>query len=128
MKSPALKQKILNGGLDEWFVRLYGKEQILDQRQRYCETLDHFSEIFGENRDVKLYSAPGRTEVSGNHTDHNNGKVLAASVNLDVIAVVSISEDNTVRLQSQGYPMDHVALSDLEIKPEEINRSASLIR
>lgn len=128
MKSPALKQKILNGGLDEWFVRLYGKEQILDQRQRYCETLDHFSEIFGENRDVKLYSAPGRTEVSGNHTDHNNGKVLAASVNLDVIAVVSINEDNTVRLQSQGYPMDHVALSDLEIKPEEINRSASLIR
>ena len=128
MKSLALKQKILDGGLDQWFVRLYSQEQVSDQRRRYCEALDRFSEIFGEDRDVRIYSAPGRTEVSGNHTDHNNGKVLAASVNLDVIAIASINSDNTVRLQSKGYPMDTISLSDLEMKREEINHSASLIR
>lgn len=128
MKSPDFKQKIMDGGLDEWFVRLYGKDQVMDQRQRYQEALEHFSEIFGEDREVRIFSAPGRTEVSGNHTDHNNGKVVAASVNLDVIAVASANEDQIVRLQSKGYPMDTVALCDLEVKPEEINHSASLIR
>lgn len=128
MKSPALKQRILDGGLDTWFVRLYGKENILNQRQRYCEAVDSFVKIFGEDRDIKIYSAPGRTEVSGNHTDHNNGKVLAASVNLDIIAIASANDNNQVRLQSQGYPMDTVTLDDLEIQQEEINQSASLIR
>lgn len=128
MKSTALKQQILNGGLDTWFVRLYGTEQVASQRQRYCEALERFSEIFGEGRDVRIYSAPGRTEVSGNHTDHNNGKVLAASVNLDVIAVASVNTDNVIRLQSKGYPMDTVTLDALDIRQEEINHSASLIR
>ncbi len=128
MKSSALKQTILDGGLDECFVRLYGNERVFDQRQRYCDALDRFSEIFGEGRDVRLYSAPGRTEIAGNHTDHNNGKVLAASVNLDVIGVVSANRDNTVRLQSKGYPMDTISLDDLAVKEEEKNHSASLIR
>lgn len=128
MKSPLLKQKILDGGLDPWFVRLYGKEQVLAQRQRYCEAVDQFAEIFGGDRDVRLFSAPGRTEVSGNHTDHNNGKVLAASVNLDVIAVAAVNESRQIRLQSKGYPMDTVTLEDLEIHREEVNHSASLIR
>ena len=128
MKSTTLKQQILNGGLDTWFVRLYGTEQVASQRQRYCEALERFSEIFGEGRDVRIYSAPGRTEVSGNHTDHNNGKVLAASVNLDVIAVASVNTDNVIRLQSKGYPMDTVTLDALDIRQEEMNHSASLIR
>ena len=128
MEYYALRQKIENGDMDALFARLYGKENISAQRQRYCDALDAFSQLFGEDRDVKIYSAPGRTEISGNHTDHNNGKVLAASVNLDVIAVVSINGDNTVRLQSKGYPMDTVRLDDLEIKSDEVNRSASLIR
>lgn len=128
MKSSALKRTILDGGLDEWLVRLYGNERVFDQRQRYFEAVDRFSEIFGGDRDVALYSAPGRTEIAGNHTDHNNGKVLAASVNLDVIGVASANGDNIVRVQSKGYPMDIVSLDDLGVKEEEKNHSAALIR
>ena len=77
MKSLALKQKILDGGLDQWFVRLYSQEQVSDQRRRYCEALDRFSEIFGEDRDVRIYSAPGRTEaVSYTHLDVYKRQIL----------------------------------------------------
>lgn len=128
MQYSILKQQITNGAIDETLASLYGKDNVESQRTRYLETLDEFSKIFGEDRDIKIYSAPGRTEVSGNHTDHNAGKVLAASVNLDVIAIVSLNDGDTVRLQSKGYPMDTVSLDDLKVKDDEINKSASLIR
>ncbi len=75
-----------------------------------------------------LFSAPGRTEIGGNHTDHNHGRVLAASVNLDVIAVAAPTAEPVVRVQSAGYPLDTIALDDLAVHTEEINHSASLIR
>ena len=122
MQYSILKQQITNGAIDETLASLYGKDNVESQRTRYLETLDEFSKIFGEDRDIKIYSAPGRTEVSGNHTDHNAGKVLAASVNLDVIAIVSLNDGDTVRLQSKGYPMDTVSLDDLKVKDDEINK------
>ena len=61
---------------------------------------------YGTNRTVRLYSAPGRTEIGGNHTDHNNGVVLAASVNLDMVAVVSPNEENVIRVKSPGFDKD----------------------
>lgn len=124
-----LINKIETGEYDERFSRLYGEDAVAVQRERYISAVNGFVETFGEPAcELQLFSAPGRTEIGGNHTDHNHGRVLAGSVNLDVIAVVARSEDARIRIQSAGYPMDTVMLSDLTVHKEEINRSGSLIR
>ena len=76
-------------------------------------------DTFGPAERLAVFSAPGRTEIGGNHTDHQHGKVLAGSVNLDVIAAVAPSGDNTIRIQSEGFPMDVIDLADLSIREEE---------
>ena len=98
------------------------------QRKRYGGAVKAFVDCFGDRADLRLFSAPGRTEIGGNHTDHNHGRVLAASVNLDVIAVAAPCSGGRVRVQSKGYPMDVVELEELSVKPEERNRSAALVR
>ena len=90
--------------------------------------MENFEGLFGSNRDISIFSAPGRTEVGGNHTDHQRGRVLAASVNLDVIAVVSAADSDQVKIKSEGYPMDTLSVSALQIRPEECNTSVALIR
>ena len=88
------------GKLDENLKRVYVTDEAVElQKPRYIEALNTFGELLGWDREVKIMSAPGRTEVCGNHTDHNNGKVLAASINLDAIAVVSENEDNIIRVK-----------------------------
>ena len=84
-----LKQQIAQGEYDAAFAKLYGADAVQEQRKRYTDLIDEFEKKYGTNRTVRLYSAPGRTEIGGNHTDHNNGVVLAGSVNLDMVAVVS---------------------------------------
>lgn len=106
---------------------LYGAEAPA-QEARYKELAAYFAEEFSACEALEFFSAPGRTEVGGNHTDHNNGKVLAAAVNLDVIAAVRKTEDGVIRLKSVGYPIDTVDTADLEVKEAEKERSASLIR
>ena len=86
---------------------LYGAEAT-EQQKRYEELSAYFAEEFGDANALSYFSAPGRTEVGGNHTDHNNGKVLAAAVNLDVIAAVKKTENGVIRLKSVGFPMDTV--------------------
>ena len=121
--------KALDGGaFDALFTRLYGPDSLPYQRKRYSGAVRAFVDCFGDRPDLRLFSAPGRTEIGGNHTDHNHGRVLAASVNLDVIAVAAPCSDGCIRVQSKGYPMDVVDLADLAVKPEEKNRSASLLR
>jgi len=115
-----------HGELDEKIDWLYCGDT--SNKLRYTALLDRFSEIFGKDREAAIFSAPGRTEIGGNHTDHQHGRVLAGSVNLDVIAAVSFNDDMVIRVQSEGYPMDIVDLGELEPKPEETNRSQSLIR
>ena len=96
--------------------------------QNLRETLDNsFTETFG-NKPERYFSAPGRTEIGGNHTDHQRGHVLAAAVNLDTNAAVRINGTNMIRIQSQGYPMCQVDVTDLEVKPEEVNSTPALIR
>ncbi len=120
--------KIRSGEYDGAFARLYGADQVAAQRERYVQAVAGFAATFGEDgAPLLLFSAPGRTEIGGNHTDHNHGRVLAGSVDLDVIAVVRPAA-GTVRVQSEGFPMDTVALDRLEPVEEEKNRSASLIR
>ncbi|MBE7018687.1 MAG: galactokinase [Ruminococcaceae bacterium] len=113
---------------DERLIELYGKENVSVQKTRYIEAVEKFCEIYGERDDLMIFSAPGRTEIGGNHTDHNLGKVLAGSVNLDVIAVASKNADGRIRVQSKGHREAVVAINDLEIHEEEAEQSVSLVR
>lgn len=128
MNAAALKSWIIDGHLNEKLTALYGRDQLAAQKTRYTEAVDAFVQLYGDQENLTLFSAPGRTEIAGNHTDHNHGRVVAASVNMDVIAVVSANDTGVIRIQSKGYRMDTVALDDLEIKPEEDNKAIALIR
>ena len=75
-----------------------------------------------------IFSAPGRTEIGGNHTDHQHGCVLAAAVNLETVANVTLNDTNTIVIRSEGYPEVSVCLDDLTVHPEEANTTAALIR
>ena len=92
------------------------------------EALDAgFAAVFGTNPEF-YFSAPGRTEISGNHTDHQRGRVLAGAVNLDTQAAVRPNGTNVIRIQSQGYPMCEVSLDNLEPVASEINSTPALVR
>ncbi len=105
---------------------LYGEHEL--SAKRYAAACDAFGKLFGKDREVRFFSAPGRTEVGGNHTDHQHGCVLAGSVNLDVIAVVSPNEENIIRIQSAGFDMDEIDLSVLDPVKAEEGKAAALIR
>ncbi|MFW6042845.1 MAG: galactokinase [Marinilabiliaceae bacterium] len=119
----------MNKGENDQFRRLYGADQsvLKEQAQRYESLMKDFQSTFGSD-DVALFSAPGRTEIGGNHTDHNHGRVLAGAVNLDNIAVAGKNGTNIVRIKSVGYPEFQVDLSDLHQRDEEKYTSASLVR
>ncbi len=95
---------------------------------RHTALLESFEKTFGAGREISLFSAPGRTEIGGNHTDHQRGRVLAASVNLDTVAAVSLNGENVIRIQSEGYRMCTVELSDLTVHEKEKNTTLALIR
>ena len=105
-----------------------GKDVIEKQKNRYAALIRRHAELFGEKPDLQLISAPGRTEIGGNHTDHNNGRVLAAAVNLDALCAASPREDLTVRFHSEGYDPIELDLSDLSVRPEEEGTTKALIR
>jgi galactokinase len=106
----------------------YDEEALQYQVVRFSKLIDEFSAIF-QDQDIFLFSTPGRTELAGNHTDHNNGRVLAAAVNLDTIAAVARENKPEVTLYSEGY--DHpfmVSLEQLEPRKEEKGTTSALIR
>jgi galactokinase len=107
---------------------IYLDESLLDyQEKRYVAAIEKYESLFGEG-DVEIYSAPGRSEVGGNHTDHQFGCVLATSINLDAIAIVGANE-GSIRLLSEGFDeMIEVSLDDLAINPDEEGTTISLIR
>ena len=100
------------------------------QKARYGKLVERFKKRFGAQKGgLCFFSAPGRTEIGGNHTDHNNGVVLAGSVNLDMVAVVSPNEENVIRVKSLGFDkIDDVDVTNLVPQPREAEHSASLIR
>lgn len=120
------KSCVSNGEFDGEFAKLYS--DINTARVRFCDAIDEFLNLYGERDNIRLFSAPGRTEIGGNHTDHQHGLVIAGSVNLDVIAVVSANGGDTVRIKSKGYEMDEICINDLEIKENEKGKARSLIR
>lgn len=108
-------------------AKIYTEEDMEMQMKRYGRAATEFMETFGE-KPVYFFSAPGRTEVGGNHTDHNLGCVLAAGVSLDIIAAVVPTDDGIITVKSEGFPTDTIDTADTEVKKEELNSSASLIR
>ena len=115
---------------DEGILRdFYGADPQVLQKQslRYIGLLERFQASFNR-KDVQIFSSPGRTEIGGNHTDHNYGRVLAGAVNLDNVAVAAKNNSNIIRIESVGYPKFEVDLSDLEPNKKEQYTSASLVR
>lgn len=125
-----VKQKLMAGEFDAALKSVYVYDNVLaEQRARYAKVMDDFVAQYGdESRSVGLYTAPGRTEICGNHTDHNHGKVLAASVNLDAIAAAAPNGEHTVRVKSAGFDIDIVDIDDLNVHQDEMGHSAALIR
>ena len=98
------------------------------QAERYAAALNSFNEAFGGIEVQAIFSAPGRTEVGGNHTDHQHGEVLAASINKDAIAFTAPTNDDKVRILAEGFGMTNIDLSDLELREDEKGSTPALIR
>lgn len=126
MNIAQIKEKILSDGYLKDFSMLY--TDVEAAKKRYLAALDEFEDLYGDRDNIRLFSAPGRTEVGGNHTDHQHGMVLAGSVDLDVIAIVSDNGSDTVRIKSAGYPMDEIDITELSVDTEEMGKASALIR
>ena len=123
----ALESGALDGRLRE-LACLSPEGDVSAQRARVLEAEAGFRAAFGREGAVSVLSAPGRTEIGGNHTDHQRGRVLAAAVNLDFLACAAPNGTNTIRFQSQGWPVVEVSLDDLAPRAEERESTAALVR
>ena len=130
MKAKELINQLNNSGLKEELSVLYGADAsvLYTQRHRYSKAIERFTEIFPGREDVHLFSAPGRSEIGGNHTDHQRGCALGAAINLDVVAVVAFHDEGVIRLYSEGYGMTEIDLSDLDIHENEKGKSIGIVR
>ena len=124
-----IRQKIESGAIDATLTDglAVPQNKITEERKRYIKTSEEFEKLYGDG-DVSVFSVGGRTEVSGNHTDHNYGRVIAASVNLDIIAFAKKRDDGIVSLTSEGFDPDFVTPDAIEAPNEEtMFHSPSLI-
>lgn len=126
MKAKELKEKLKY--IDIEYIYACKKEDREHYIKRFETVIDGFCDTFGNGDDLRIFSAPGRTEIGGNHTDHQHGAVLAGGLNLDVIGVCRANGTNEIRIQSEGYPMSIVRLSELEPSEAGYGSSESLIR
>ena len=123
-----LIEEFKQGKHNELLKDIYVDESVLAyQQERYIKALESFEKIYGE-KEVEIYSAPGRSEVGGNHTDHQFGKVLATSINLDAIAIVAKRDDDVIDLKSEGYERIIVSLSSFDPAKAEKGTSQALIQ
>ena len=128
MQTDILIQSFLDGVYDERLLDVYADEtKIYYQRERYINAIKNFEYNYKPG-DVEIFSAPGRTEICGNHTDHQNGEVLAASVNLDTIGIVKKTDDNVIRLVSDNYDEIIIRLDDVSVKEKEKETTKALIK
>ena len=125
MKAKELIAKLNSGALAK-YANLYRDTER--QTERFIKAIEGFTSIYGEDREIEIFSVPGRSEISGNHTDHNKGCVLAGSIDRDIIAVASKNDDGVIRFRSEGYPDDVVDIKKTD-SPENFKRysSAALI-
>lgn len=128
MNTTQMKNHIANGGIDAVLAHVYGDAAVGAQRIRYSAAIDEFAAIYGAEREIDLYSVAGRSELSGNHTDHNHGCVVAASIDLDIIAVASPVADSVIRIKSEGFPEDVIDFSKYTAPVEsEFGKSGAII-
>lgn len=128
MKTAELKQALAGTTLDSRFCEIYGSAALETQKARYLHAVEEFEKLYGADREAALYSVAGRSELSGNHTDHNHGCVIAASIDLDIIAVASPSAGSVVRVKSEGFPEDVVDFGVYNApNPARYEKSDSLI-
>jgi galactokinase len=120
-------ERLENNFYDDRLTELYGDRSVEEQIERYIKILKWHSTFFKTDH-AMIISSPGRIELGGNHTDHNGGIVLAASINLDSVAVVTKTENNIVTVNSENYPLFKVDLSDLTLKEDEKGKTEALIR
>ncbi len=125
-----LRDNLKQGSYSEALTQLYccAEKDTIIHAERFLSVLDGLDAAFGAHQSAALFSAPGRTEIGGNHTDHQHGRVLAGSVNIDMIAAVAANDCATLRVQSEGYDLCEIDLADLAIKKEEENTSAAILR
>ncbi len=109
MKANELKKALTEGALNKYST-LYS--DVKGESQRFIKAIDAFSAKYGADREISVLSVPGRSEIIGNHTDHQRGKVMAGAIDRDIIAVVSKNDEGLIRFSSEGYPEDSVKLSD----------------
>lgn len=128
METRRIISEIENGNYDNLFLDIYvDEDKISYQKQRYVNAIESYIEEFGED-DVEIYSAPGRSEVGGNHTDHQHGEILAASINLDAIGIVKKTDDMKVSIFSKGYTLTTISLENLDMQEEEKETTIALIK
>ena len=128
MNTAQMKKYIAEGGIDERITYVYGASALDAQKARYSKAIDEFASIYGADREITLYSVAGRSELSGNHTDHNRGCVIAASIDLDIIAVASPRPDSLIRVKSEGFDEDRVDVSQYTAPDEKrFGTSAAII-
>lgn len=129
MNIQELVSGISAGKFDSKFTELYGGgNELLRQKARYISAAENFSRQYPECSEVRVFSSPGRTEIGGNHTDHQHGCVLAAAVNPDIIAIAALTGENVIRIKSEGYGEDVIDLEHLDRRAGEEETSAALIR
>ena len=127
MNTSMTKTHILSGALDKTLAYIYGEAALTYQKQRYASAIDEFVKIYGD-REISLFSVAGRSELSGNHTDHNHGCVVTASIDLDIIAVAAKRDDSVIRVKSEGFPEDVVDTSSYTAPiTEKFGTSESII-
>ena len=127
MTHTGLEAYLQQTAFEETLARLYGAEGAERARERCTEVMEGFARTFHRPAEA-LFSAPGRTELGGNHTDHQHGCVLAAAVDLDILAAAAPNGSSVIRVLSQGYPLTEVDLRELEPRDDERDTSAALIR
>ncbi len=120
----------INEGNNTVFRELYGNDsnELKRHAERYIRLLNKFENVYGGKADLEFFTSPGRTEIGGNHTDHNWGRVLAGAVNLDNVSVAARNNSNVIRIFSEGYPKFEVNLSSLKPEANENYTSAALVR
>lgn len=128
MDTDQLREELNKGTFDERLQDIYvDSSMVLLQRKRYLRAIESFEKHFG-HEPIEIYSAPGRSEIGGNHTDHQHGEVLVAAINVDAIALVHKTEDNKVCVAFDGYDEISVFLDDLEAKKEEEGTTKALMK
>ena len=128
MKASEILQKIKSGHFDSAFQNVYSEKGLKHQKKRAAALAEKYIGLYGDTEDTIVLTAPGRTEIGGNHTDHNHGLVLAGAVTLDILGIAAPSGNSLARLKSEHFDEDVADLSVLSPVKAEEGKSVSLIR